>query len=178
MPERVDLPERLDSPAGDAAAELVEALAARRLTIAFAESLTGGLLVAELVRIPGASAVVRGGVVAYATPLKHTLLGVDQTLLDEHGAVHAEVAAQMARGIRSATAVDGIPADVGVATTGVAGPDSQDGHPVGTVFVAVAIGDRVRVERFSFGGSRAEIRASTVAAAVDLALGELPAQPE
>ena len=151
----------------DAAAGLVAALTARHLTIAVAESLTGGLLVAELVRIPGASAVVAGGVVAYQTPLKHTLLGVEETLLAEHGAVHPEVARQMAAGVRTALAVDGRPADIGIATTGVAGPDEQDGQSVGTVYLGLAFGDKVRAIPITLTGDRAEIRARTVAHAIE-----------
>ena len=88
------------------AAEIVETLTGRGETIAVAESLTGGLLVAELITVPGASLVVRGGVVAYATDLKARLLGVDDALLARVGAVHAEVATQMARGVRLRLAVD------------------------------------------------------------------------
>ena len=87
--------------------------------------------------MPGASAVVRGSVVAYATELKAQVLGVDADLLAAGGAVQAEVARQMATGVCRV-----LGADVGVATTGVAGPDPQDGQPVGTVFVAVALGGR------------------------------------
>lgn len=172
------MPERTASVDSDPAAALVAILTARGLTIGVAESLTGGLLIAELVRIPGASAAVRGGVVAYDTALKHSILGVDSTLLAEHGAVHPEVAEQMARGIRSTTAVGDRPADVGVATTGVAGPDPQDGRAVGTVFVAVAIGERLRVQRLALSGSRPEIRAASVNAAIALVLGELSATTE
>ncbi|MGO4784578.1 CinA family protein [Cryobacterium sp. W22_MBD10_FK3] len=160
-----------DLPA-DAAAALVAALTSRHLTIAVAESLTGGLLVADLVRIPGASAVVAGGVVAYQTPLKHALLGVDETLLAEHGAVHPEVARQMATGVRTALAVAGRPADIGISTTGVAGPEEQDGQRVGTVFLGLAFGDKVRAIPVHLTGDRAQIRAQTVALAIE-AVSEL-----
>ncbi|CAM5438970.1 CinA family protein OS=Streptomyces alboniger OX=132473 GN=CP975_26545 PE=4 SV=1 [Streptomyces alboniger] len=115
------------------ASELVRILAARGETLAVAESLTGGLVAAELTGVPGASKVFRGSVTAYATDLKRDVLGVDGALLDERGAVDAEVARQMARGVRAV-----LGADWGIATTGVAGPDPQDGQAVGTVFVAVA----------------------------------------
>ncbi|MGX5694970.1 CinA family protein [Agromyces soli] len=150
-------------------------LAARGLRIAVAESLTGGLLAAELIRIPGASAVVNGGVVAYATSVKHSLLGVDARLLAREGAVHPEVARQMALGARSALAVDGRPADVGVATTGVAGPDPQDGRAPGTVFVGVCVDDRVTAVELALSGDRAAIRAATVTAAVGALLESLEA---
>lgn len=148
------------------AADVVGALVSRRLTIAVAESLTGGLLVAELVSVPGASAVVRGGVVAYATPLKHSLLGVDAALLEEQGPVDPEVARQMAAGVRRRLAVDGEPAAIGVSTTGVAGPDPQHGHPVGEVWLGLAWGDEVRARRLELAGDRAAIRTATVAAAL------------
>jgi nicotinamide-nucleotide amidase len=108
-------------------------LAGRGATVAVAESLTGGLLGAELTAMPGSSATFAGGVIAYATPLKHSLLGVPEDLLAAHGAVHPEVAAAMARGVR-----ERLGASYGLAVTGVAGPEPQDGHPVGTVHVAVA----------------------------------------
>jgi nicotinamide-nucleotide amidase len=112
---------------------LVSALSEQGQTVAVAESLTGGLLCSTLVEVPGASAVVRGGVVAYATELKHRLLGVDADLLAGNGAVDPDVAAQMALGVR-----DRLGADWGLATTGVAGPDPQDGIQPGRVYVAVA----------------------------------------
>jgi nicotinamide-nucleotide amidase len=115
------------------AARLVFALSEHGQTVAVAESLTGGMLCSALVDVPGASAVVRGGVVSYATDLKHRLLGVDAGLLAANGPVDPDVAAQMAHGVR-----ERLGADWGVATTGVAGPDPQDGIPAGTVYVAVA----------------------------------------
>ena len=142
--------------------DVVELLAGRGLTIAVAESLTGGLLVAELIRTPGASAVVNGGVVAYNTAIKHSVLGVDAALLAEHGAVHPEVAEQMAAGVRSALAVDGVPADIGISTTGVAGPEPQDGQPVGTVYLGFAIGTRVTNVALRLSGSRDGIRNAVV----------------
>ena len=142
--------------------DVVALLAGRGLTIAVAESLTGGLLVAELIRTPGASAVVNGGVVAYNTAIKHSVLGVDAALLAEHGAVHPEVAEQMAAGVRSALAVDGVPADIGISTTGVAGPEPQDGQPVGTVYLGFAIGTRVTNVALRLSGSRDGIRNAVV----------------
>lgn len=142
--------------------ELVEALRIRGLTVAVAESLTGGLVVAELISVPGASAVVVGGVVAYDTELKHSVLGVDADLLAEHGPVHPLVAEQMADRVRRVLAVGGRSADVGLATTGVAGPDPQDGHPPGTVYVGIALGKSVRSVRLSLSGSRQAIREGTV----------------
>ena len=158
---------------GATAAELIRALTDRGLTIASAESLTGGLLAAALVDVPGASLVFNGGIVAYATPLKRTILGVDEDLLAERGAVDAEVARQMADRVRRVCAVDGRPADLGVATTGVAGPDPQDGRAPGTVFIGVAMGDQVDVIALELSGDRAEIRSAAVGAAIDAALARL-----
>ncbi|QAY74317.1 CinA family protein [Agromyces protaetiae] len=152
------------------AAALVGRLAERRLTLAVAESLTGGLVAATIVGVPGASEVLNGGIVAYATPLKRDLLGVDAALLAERGAVDAEVARQMADGVRRACAVDGRPADVGLATTGVAGPDPQDGHAPGTVHVAVRVGEASEAVELSLVGGRAEIREAAVRAVISLCL--------
>ncbi len=152
----------------DATTALVERLIAERRTVAVAESLTGGAVLAELIRVPGASAVVRGGVVAYDTALKRTLLGVDAAMLETHGAVHPQVATAMAEGVRAVAAVGGHPADWGVATTGVAGPDPQDGAPVGLVYVAVADAERTLVREHRFAGDRAAVRWQAVAAALAL----------
>ena len=157
----------------DPTATLIAELTRRKLRIAVAESLTGGLVVAELTRIPGASLVVSGGIVAYDTEVKRTLLGVSAELLEREGAVHPEVARQMADGVRRALAVDGRPADVGVSTTGVAGPDPQDGKPPGTVFVGVAFGAEVEAIALELGGDRTAIRSATVRAALDAALARL-----
>lgn len=145
---------------------VVRTLIERRQTIAVAESLTGGGLAAELTRVPGASAVVLGAAVVYATELKHTLLGVDADLLLREGPVDPEVARQLAAGVRDRLAVDGRPADLGVSTTGVAGPDAQGGRPVGTVFVGVASAAGVRSVELRLAGDRQSIRSQTVARAV------------
>ena len=155
------------------AAELVALLTERGLTIAVAESLTGGKLVAALVDVPGASATVLGGVVAYNTYLKSSVLGVSASLLAARGAVDPEVARQMATGVRVALAVDGRPADVGLSTTGVAGPEEQDGQPVGRVYLGIAIGDRVESVELSLSGTRRDIQSATVDAALATLLGLL-----
>lgn len=152
-------------PAAGAAAA-VRALRTADRTVATAESLTGGLVCAALTSVPGASEVVRGSVVAYATEVKAGVLGVDAELLAAGGAVQEEVARQMAVGVCRL-----LGADIGVATTGVAGPDPQDGQPVGTVFIAVAqaYDGATRVSRLALrGGGREDIRAATVAAALTL----------
>lgn len=157
----------------DASERLVHGLVERGLRIGVAESLTGGALIAELVRIPGASETVNGGIVAYATELKHRLLGVDAGLLSVRGAVDADVARQMADGVRRACALGGIPAELGVATTGVAGPDPQDGKAPGTVFLGIASPRGIRSLALELDGDRAEVRAETVRRAVDALLEEL-----
>jgi nicotinamide-nucleotide amidase len=132
-------------------------------TVAVAESLTGGLLCAALTDTAGASATVRGGLVVYATDLKSELAGVDPQLLRRFGAVHEDVAAQLATGVRSR-----LDAGFGIGVTGVAGPDPQDGQPVGTVFAAVASAAGVRVDRYQFAGDRSRIRRDAVQACLRL----------
>lgn len=149
------------------AEDLLGLLSTRRLTLATAESLTGGLLADALVRVPGASAVFRGGLVTYATELKAELLGVDPALLARSGPIDPEVARQMAEGVRGVCG-----ADVGLATTGVAGPDPQDGHPPGEVHVAVAGPGGVVVRKLQLSGGRAAIREATVAGLLELAILE------
>lgn len=155
---------------GRAAAAVLDALRERGMTLAVAESLTGGALSAALVATPGASDALNGAVVAYATPIKSSVLGVDPLLLAAHGPVDPEVAQQMAAGVRTALAVDGRAADVGVSTTGVAGPTPQGGKPVGTVHVGVSVAERATSRAFSFGGDRSAIRAAAVQAALELLL--------
>ncbi|MEU6527005.1 CinA family protein [Streptomyces sp. NPDC046924] len=158
------------------AAEAVRLLTVKGETLAVAESLTGGLVAADITSVPGASKVFRGSVTAYATELKHGLLGVDATLLAQRGAVDPQVAAEMAVGVRKA-----LGADWGIATTGVAGPDPQDGQPVGTVYVAVSgpsPADSVfaaggKVEHLRLNGDRAEIRMESVRSVLALLLEEL-----
>lgn len=153
----------------DRAAEVVAALRRRGETLATAESLTGGLVGAALTAIPGASQVYRGGLITYATELKATLAGVAPAILAADGPVAATTAAELARG---AARVCG--ASWGVATTGVAGPEEQDGHPVGQVYVAVAsgVGDPL-VRELSLTGDRRTIRRSTVGAALELLADQL-----
>ncbi|WP_329023910.1 CinA family protein [Streptomyces sp. NBC_00690] len=152
-----------------AAAEILAVLAERGQTVAVAESLTGGLVAAELTAVPGASAAFRGSVTAYATALKHTVLHVDAALLAERGAVDPQVAQQMARGVRTL-----LGASWGIATTGVAGPEPQDGKPVGTVYVAVAGPTGTgNVAALRLNGSRAEIRRESVRSVLGLLADEL-----
>jgi nicotinamide-nucleotide amidase len=156
-----------------AAADLIAVLTARGQSLGCAESLTGGLVCAALTDVPGASAVVRGAVVSYATDVKADVLGVDSGLLASLGAVNAEVARQMAQGACRVLA-----SDWGVATTGVAGPDPQDGAAVGTVFVAVAGPGGCEAVELRLPGDRAAIRRAAVAAVLDLVRARVDAAEE
>jgi len=153
----------------DQLSALIASLTARKITVACAESLTGGLLSAVLTEVPGASAVLRGAVVVYATDLKNSLAGVDAALLRARGPVDPEVAVALAMGARTAcTSV------LGVGLTGVAGPDSQNGVAVDTWYVAITDGSRHQlISHLPATGqgtraSRSEIRAAAVRAAVHL----------
>lgn len=145
------------------AAAVHRLLGARGSTVAVAESLTGGLLAAELSAPPGASAALRGGLVTYATELKAALAGVPEPLLAADGPVSPRVAAAMAAGAR-----ERLGATYGLATTGVAGPTPQGGAPVGTVHVALAGPGGGRVRSLALCGDREAVRTHSVAAALDL----------
>ena len=146
------------SPTAEAVAA-VEALRGAGATIATAESLTGGLVCATLVAVPGASEMVRGAVVAYAADVKTSALGVPAELIAERGTVDADVAAAMAIGVR-----DRLGATYGISTTGVAGPGPDEGKPAGTVHVAVAGPAGVDTRLLQLSGDRDDIRTGTVAA--------------
>lgn len=145
------------------------ALVGEGATVALAESLTGGAVCAAITSVPGASAVVVGGVVAYATPVKAQVLDVDRDLLARRGAVDSDVARQMAEGVRRL-----LGATYGVATTGAAGPDPAPGGteaadvPAGTAYVAVAGPSGAHVRRLLVGGDRESVRAAVVAEALAL----------
>jgi nicotinamide-nucleotide amidase len=132
-------------------------------TVATAESLTGGLVAATIVEIPGVSAVYRGGLVVYATDLKASLAGVPELLLKERGPVDPQVAVALAAGCRERCG-----ADWGLATTGVAGPDPQDGKPVGLVYIAVAGAAGSAVRELKLDGNRDAIRTESVTSVLRL----------
>ena len=157
--------------------ELVARLGRGGITVACAESLTGGLLTAVLTDVPGASAVVRGALVVYATDLKASLARVDGALLAERGPVDPDVAIALAHGARTVCG-----ATVGIGLTGVAGPDPQNGIPVGTFYVAVVAVDHVQLQarhpedldpRPAGHSRRSEIRVSAVRLALSM-LGNVP----
>jgi nicotinamide-nucleotide amidase len=154
--------------AAELARQIVALLTASGQTVAMAESLTGGLVVAALTSIPGASVVVRGGVVAYATDLKATLLGVPGDLLARHGPVDPRVAAAMAAGVRAR-----LGATYGLSTTGVAGPGPADGKPQGTVFIAVDGPSGLVRSGLQLDGSRQQIREQVVRSILSLLVSAL-----
>ena len=155
-------------PGHAVANQAIELLVARGRTVGTAESLTGGLVAAALTAVPGASAVFRGGVVAYTADLKRSLLAVPSDLLERVGTVDPDIALAMARGAREL-----LGADVGVATTGVAGPDPVDGQPVGTVHVAVAVANGSVHVPLSLAGTRDGIRQATVNHVLELLVSTL-----
>jgi nicotinamide-nucleotide amidase len=154
------------------AIEVVDLLRARHASVAAAESLTGGLVAAALVAVPGASEVVRGGVVAYATDVKTGLLGVDPALIAAHGTVDGRVAEAMADRVREACG-----ATWGVSTTGVAGPGASEGKPAGTVHVGVAGPAGATSQLLALPGGRDDVRRAAVAAALSLLVARLGEEP-
>jgi nicotinamide-nucleotide amidase len=153
---------------GVVAIDVVEVLRATEGTVAVAESLTGGLVTARLVDVPGASEVLMGGVVAYSPDAKSNVLDVDQDLIERVGTVHADVAAAMATGV--ARLMD---ADWGIATTGNAGPEPSEGKPVGRVHIGVAGPGGVVTEELNLSGGRLEIREQTVDAVLSFLVARL-----
>ncbi|WP_427132882.1 CinA family protein [Pseudarthrobacter sp. S9] len=143
----------------------------RGLTVATAESLTAGMLAAMLADTPGASGMLQGGVVSYQNAVKADVLGVPRELLDAVGSVDGQVAAAMADGARRVCG-----ADIGVSTTGVAGPEPHDDKPVGTVFIGIATAEGPTSYAYTFEGNRLEIRAQACAAALERLLEVLSSE--
>lgn len=153
---------------------IVAGYTARGLTLALAETDTGGMAGGYITSVPGSSKVFPGAVVAYANRAKMRLLGVPEELLRSHGAVSAECAIAMAAGARAA-----LGAAVGVAATGIAGPTGGNpGKPIGTVFVAIDRDGEQRAERHTFSGDRQEVRAAFAGAMLRLAASVLDAPAE
>jgi PncC family amidohydrolase len=137
-------------------------LAERKLKLATAESCTGGLVGHRLTNVPGSSGYLEGGVIAYSYEAKERLLGVHHDTLYEHGAVSAETALEMARGVRKA-----LGADIGIAVTGIAGPGGGlPGKPVGLVYIALSARTYERVEHFSWDSDREGNKALSAEAAL------------
>lgn len=164
--------ERFDrAPEGDPlslAATLQDELLGRSQVLATAESLTGGRLGDAMSAVPGASDTYLGGVISYATEVKHRVLGVREETIERDGVVSARCAEEMAAGVREL-----VGADWAVSTTGVAGPTRQEDKPVGLVFIGVAGPSGVLSRRFDFDGQRAEIREKAVRSAIDLVLASV-----
>ncbi len=154
-----------DSPAS----EILKELNKKGLRLSTAESLTGGLLASAFVDSPGASSVFVNGAVTYSNESKIKILGVKKQTLDMHGAVSGETAEQMAVGIKKISN-----ADIGLSTTGIAGPDSDDdGKPVGLVYIGLCLKEKTIVKKLQLKGSRTEIRLAAVASVLDTLKKEL-----
>lgn len=153
---------------GRLAAEVVAAAVSEGLTLGSAESLTGGAVASALVGVPGASAAVRGAIVAYAMDAKHDLLGVGEDLLEGPGPVSREAAEAMAAGARRALGVD-----IAVSTTGVAGPEPHGGAAVGTVWIGVSSARGEHAEVIHAAGGREAVRQAAVFAALQALRDEI-----
>jgi nicotinamide-nucleotide amidase len=145
------------------ASDVIGTLVARGETVATCESVTGGLVSGTLTDVPGASQVLRGGLITYATDLKTALAGVDAAVIATSGVVSAAVAAAMAQGVRRVCR-----ADWGIGVTGVAGPGPSDGVPAGTVWLGLAGPAGCRTQQVQVAGTRGEVRAAAVGAALTL----------
>ncbi|MDJ0317724.1 MULTISPECIES: CinA family protein [Arthrobacter] len=144
-------------------AALIASAVAADITVATAESLTGGMVAATLIQVPGASGMFQGGVIAYQNVLKERLLGVSCELLESRGAVDAEVACAMALGACAAAS-----SRVGISTTGVAGPEPHQGKEVGHVYIGVALDGEAQSYEYHFGGDREMIRLQATQEAISL----------
>ncbi|MEO6530071.1 MAG: CinA family protein [Specibacter sp.] len=144
-------------------AQLVNAAVAANITVATAESLTGGMVAATLVQVPGASGMLQGGVIAYQNDIKERLLGVSPSLLETLGSVDPQVACAMALGVCAAAG-----ARVGISTTGVAGPDAHQGKEVGHVYIGVALDGEALSYEYHFAGDREMIRTQATQEAISL----------
>ncbi len=146
---------------------VVELLVANKLTVTCAESCTGGLLSARLINVPGVSEVYKSGYVTYSNKAKRKLLGVKKSTLNKYGAVSAQTAEEMARGLTFVSK-----SDVAVSITGVAGPDGgTEEKPVGLVYIACSVKGNVTVKEYHFSGNRQTIREAAVSAALTLMRG-------
>ena len=152
----------------DLAFELIQKLGQHNLTISVAESLTGGLVAASLTQIPGASAVFKGGIIAYRDETKEQVLKVDPALIIKFTSISDPVAQSMATNIREI-----MNTDIGIATTGVAGPDKSEGFAPGIVFVAISIGDHNICQKLELVGDRTQIRDQSVNAIFKLTLSQV-----
>ncbi|MCR5031336.1 MAG: competence/damage-inducible protein A [Lachnospiraceae bacterium] len=143
---------------------VVDLLLANKLTVATAESCTGGLLAGRLINVAGVSDVFKNGLITYSNKSKHRLLGVKKKTLEKHGAVSKETAEEMAKGLAALTK-----ADVAVSVTGIAGPDGgTDKKPVGLIYISCSVCGKTTTREFTFTGNRAKVREASVAAGLNL----------
>jgi PncC family amidohydrolase len=155
-----------DDPLVELAGRLQAQCIARGVTVATAESCTGGLVAHLLTEVPGSSAYLLGGIVAYSDGVKRAELDVPAELLERHGAVSAQVAVAMADGVRAR-----LGADLGVSVTGIAGPDGgSEAKPVGLVYIAVSGLGPADVRRYTWPGDRSENKRESARAAIELLL--------
>jgi PncC family amidohydrolase len=153
-------------PLVELAARLQDVCLERGITLALAESCTGGIVAGAVTEIPGSSGYFVGGVVSYANDAKRDLLGVDPTVLEAHGAVSAQVARAMAIGAR-----ERLGATVAASVTGIAGPDGgSEAKPVGLTYIAVADAEGADVRRIVWAGDRAANRRDSAVATLEMLL--------
>jgi len=150
----------------DKAERLLEIAVTQKVTVSVAESCTGGLLGGRITGVSGSSDYFLGGVIAYSDRAKNKLLGVSMKTLETFGAVSERCASEMAIGARRL-----LGSELAIAITGIAGPlGGTPGKPVGTVYIATALGSEAAIKRFQFSGDRESIRAQSVEAALDMAI--------
>jgi len=150
------------------ASSLIKKLQENNLTIAVAESLTGGLVAASLTEIPGASKVFKGSITAYADEIKQNILNVKDETITNFTSISEQVALEMAINVRTI-----MKSDIGISTTGVAGPEKSAGFAPGLVFVAISIGDHNMCQKLEITGDRSKIRNQTVQEILQLTLSRL-----
>ena len=150
------------------ASSLIKKLQENNLTIAVAESLTGGLVAASLTEIPGASKVFKGSITAYADEIKQNILNVKDETITNFTSISEQVALEMAINVRTI-----MKSDIGISTTGVAGPEKSAGFAPGLVFVAISIGDHNMCQKLEITGDRSKIRNQTVHEILQLTLSRL-----
>jgi nicotinamide-nucleotide amidase len=150
------------------ASSLIKKLQENNLTIAVAESLTGGLVAASLTEIPGASKVFKGSITAYADEIKQNVLNVNKETILKFTSISEQVALEMAINVRTI-----MKSDIGISTTGVAGPEKSAGFAPGLVFVAISIGDHNMCQKLEITGDRSKIRNQTVHEILQLTLSRL-----
>ena len=150
------------------ASSLIKKLEEKNLTIAVAESLTGGLVAASLTEIPGASKVFKGSITAYVDEIKQNILNVNKETIPNFTSISEQVALEMAINVRKI-----LKSDIGISTTGVAGPEKSAGFAPGLVFVAISIGDHNMCQKLEITGDRSKIRNQTVQEILQLTLSRL-----